>query len=86
MISTNESYREIAISRSGKTPDDVTIVRTGPDPDRLWRGPADPDLRRGHRYLAAYIGVMGPQDGVDIVIRAADIVVHELGRTTSPSR
>ena len=23
---------------------------------------------------------MGPQDGVDIVIRAADIVVHELGR------
>ena len=24
---------------------------------------------------------MGPQDGVDIVVRAADIVVHKLGRT-----
>ena len=56
----------------------MTVVRTGPDPDRLRRGPAHPELRRGRRFLAAYIGVMGPQDGVDIVVRAADIVVHEL--------
>ena len=80
VISTNASYREIAISRSGKAPADVTIVRTGPDPERLNRGPADPDQRRGHTYLAAYIGVMGPQDGVDIVVRAAGILVRELGR------
>ena len=39
-----------------------------------------PELRRGRRFLAAYIGVMGPQDGVDIVVRAADIVVHQLHR------
>ena len=81
VISTNDSYREIAIGRSGKAPRDVTVVRTGPDPERLKRGPADPELRRGHRFLAAYIGVMGPQDGVDIVVRAADIVVKKLGRT-----
>ena len=80
VISTNASYREIAISRSGKAPADVTIVRTGPDPERLQRGPADPDQRRGRNYLAAYIGVMGPQDGVDIVVRAAGILVRELGR------
>jgi glycosyltransferase involved in cell wall biosynthesis len=81
VISTNDSYREIAIRRSGKSPADVTVVRTGPDPDVLRRGPEDPAQRRGHRFLAAYIGVMGPQDGVDIVLRAADIVVHQLGRT-----
>jgi glycosyltransferase involved in cell wall biosynthesis len=80
VISTNTSYREIAINRSGKPAADVTIVRTGPDPERLKRGPEDPELRRDHRYLAAYIGVMGPQDGVDIVVRAADIVVRELDR------
>ena len=80
VISTNASYRDIAINRSGKAPGDVTIVRTGPDPDKLKRGLEEPELRRGHKYLAAYIGVMGPQDGVDIVIRAADIVVRELGR------
>jgi glycosyltransferase involved in cell wall biosynthesis len=80
VISTNDSYREVAIKRSGKKPADVTVVRTGPDPERLRRGEPHTDLRRGRRYLAAYIGVMGPQDGVDIVVRAADVVVHELGR------
>jgi glycosyltransferase involved in cell wall biosynthesis len=80
VISTNDSYREIAIARSGKLATDVTIVRTGPDPQRLRRGKAWPELRRSHRFLAAYIGVMGPQDGVDIVVRAAGIVVHELKR------
>jgi glycosyltransferase involved in cell wall biosynthesis len=80
VISTNDSYRDIAISRSGKSPADVTVVRTGPDPDRLKRGEAEPGLRRGRRHLVTYIGVMGPQDGVDIAVRAAGIVVHELHR------
>jgi glycosyltransferase involved in cell wall biosynthesis len=80
VVSTNDSYRDVAITRGGKAPRDVTVVRTGPDPDRLRRGEPDPALRRGRRFLAAYIGVMGPQDGVDIVIRAAAIVVNELGR------
>jgi glycosyltransferase involved in cell wall biosynthesis len=80
VISTNDSYREVAIRRSGKRAGDVTVVRTGPDPDRLQRGPEDASQRRGRRYLAAYIGVMGPQDGVDIVVRAADVAVNELGR------
>ena len=81
VISTNDSYREIAIRRSGKPPAAVTVVRTGPDPDSLRRGQEHAELRRGRRFLAAYIGVMGPQDGVDIVLRAAEIVVHKLGRT-----
>jgi len=81
VIATNESYRDIAVVRSGKPAADVTVVRSGPDPQRLTRGEVQPELRRGRRFLAAYIGVMGPQDGVDIVVRAADVVVHELGRT-----
>ncbi|MGW5190174.1 glycosyltransferase family 4 protein [Kribbella sp. NPDC004138] len=81
VISTNDSYRRIAITRSGKANHDVTVVRTGPDPDKLLRGAADESLRRGHRHLVTYIGVMGPQDGVDIVVRAADHIVNTLGRT-----
>lgn len=80
VIATNDSYRAIAIERSGKPEGKVTVVRTGPDPGRLRRGPVVPELRRGRRFLAAYIGVMGPQDGVDIVVRVADIVINELGR------
>jgi glycosyltransferase involved in cell wall biosynthesis len=81
IIATNDSYRRIAIDRSGKPSGDVTVVRTGPDPERLRRVQAAPELRRGRRYLAVYIGVMGPQDGVDIVVRVADIIVNELHRT-----
>ena len=86
VISTNDSYRRIAITRSGKANHDVTVVRTGPDPDKLRRDSSGADesrqmLRRGHRYLVTYIGVMGPQDGVDIVVRAADHIVNKLGRT-----
>ena len=80
VLATNESYRRIAIERSGKLPGDVTVVRSGPEPDRLRRGPADPALRRGRAFLVAYLGVMGPQDGVDIVVRAAEVVVHKFGR------
>jgi glycosyltransferase involved in cell wall biosynthesis len=80
VIATNDSYREIAMTRGGKRAEDVTVVRTGPDLRRLQSGEADPELRRGRRFLVAYIGVMGPQDGVDIVVRAADIVVNQLGR------
>jgi glycosyltransferase involved in cell wall biosynthesis len=80
VISTNDSYREIAITRSGKRADEVTVVRTGPDLRRLRPGEPDAELRRGHRFLVAYIGVMGPQDGVDIAVRAAGIVVNKLGR------
>ena len=64
VISTNDSYRDVAITRSGKVPADVTVVRTGPDPEHLRRGEPSTELRRGRRFLAAYIGVMGPQDGV----------------------
>ncbi len=81
VISTNESYRAIAIRRGGKEPHDVTVVRTGPDPQVLTPVAPVPSERRGRTYLAAYLGVMGPQDGVDIVLRAADHVVHTLGRT-----
>ena len=80
VIATNDSYREIAMTRGGKGADEVTVVRTGPDLRRLRPAEADPELRRGRPFLVAYIGVMGPQDGVDIVVRAADIVVNKLGR------
>jgi glycosyltransferase involved in cell wall biosynthesis len=81
VISTNESYREIAMRRGGKSADDVTVVRTGPDAELLRAGSPDPQLRRGRAHLVAYLGVMGPQDGVDLAMRAAHVVVHELGRT-----
>jgi glycosyltransferase involved in cell wall biosynthesis len=80
VVSTNASYADIAIRRGGKAPTDVTVVRTGPDAQRLRRKAPVPALRHGRQHLVAYIGVMGPQDGVDLAVRAAAHVVHDLGR------
>ena len=80
VVSTNSSYAEVALRRGGKSPADVTVVRTGPDPERLRPRAPVPDLRRGRAHLVAYIGVMGPQDGVDLAVRAAAHVVHDLHR------
>ena len=81
VISTNESYREVAMRRGGKAPEDVSVVRTGPDPEVMKPGTLVPSERRGRDHLVAYLGVMGPQDGVDVVLAAADHIVHTLGRT-----
>ena len=70
VISTNESYRDIALQRGGMREADVVVVRSGPDLDDFVRVAPDPTLRRGKRHLLAYLGVMGPQDGVDYALRA----------------
>lgn len=80
VLSTNESYRRVALERGHIHPDRVHIVRSAPDLDRFVMREPDPRLRRGKAHLAAYLGVMGPQDGVDHALRALALLRHELGR------
>lgn len=81
VVATNGSYRKIALRRGRRHEANITVVRTGPDPDKMSRGEPDPNLRRGHRYLLAYLGVMGPQDGVDLALHAMHYIVHNRGRS-----
>jgi len=80
VISTNNSYRRVAMSRGAKHPRDVTVVRSGPDTIAMQPMAPDSTLRRGREHLAVYLGIMGPQDGVDIALRALDHLVHKQGR------
>lgn len=80
VISTNESYRRIALTRGRKAPGAVQVVRSAPDLTRFRPREPEPALRRGKRYLAAYLGVMGPQDGVDGALRALAHLRHGRGR------
>jgi glycosyltransferase involved in cell wall biosynthesis len=70
VISTNQSYRRLALERGGMDPANVFVVRNGPDLDHFTPLPPDPGLRGERRFLLAYLGVMGPQDGIDHAIRA----------------
>jgi glycosyltransferase involved in cell wall biosynthesis len=76
VISTNDSYRATAMRRGNMASADITVVRTGPDPERLRPRAPNPAWRRGRRYLCAYLGIMGPQDGVDLALRAVAELVR----------
>ncbi|RSM50291.1 glycosyltransferase WbuB [Amycolatopsis balhimycina DSM 5908] len=81
VISTNESYKQVARIRGGKRPEDVFVVRSAPVVERFHEVPAEPELKKGKPYLLAYLGVMGPQDGVDYALRALEKLRDEVGRT-----
>jgi glycosyltransferase involved in cell wall biosynthesis len=80
-IATNESFRKVALERGGKSPDQVFVVRSGPDLKRLRRQEPEPALRQGRRHLIGYLGVMNNQDGVEYVLEAMRHIVHDRGRT-----
>ena len=95
-IATNESYRKIAIERGGMDPAKIYVVRSGPKLDRLRIVPPVPLLKKGRRYLVGYIGVMGKQEGIDLLLRrfrqlvckksqAAFLVGSIFVRTATPS-
>ncbi|GAB1508231.1 glycosyltransferase family 4 protein [Actinophytocola sp. KF-1] len=80
VISTNESYREAAITRGGMAPDKVFVVRSAPIIDRFRQVEPEPELKKGKPHLLCYLGVMGPQDGVDYALRSLSLLRDELGR------
>jgi glycosyltransferase involved in cell wall biosynthesis len=81
VISTNESYRDVALSRGGKRPEDVFVVRSAPAVERFRQVPPEPELKHGKPHLLCYLGVMGPQDGVDYALRSLAVLRDELGRS-----
>lgn len=80
VISTNSSYKDIAVQRGGLAPDSVFIVRNGPDLDTFKPVRPKPELKRGKRYLIGYVGTMSTQEGLDILVDVAGHI-KGMGRT-----
>ena len=79
VMSTNDSYKEIALARGHKSPEDVFVVRNGPDLKTFQLVPQNPALKYGKRYLVGYVGAMGEQEGLDILVNVAEHI-RSLGR------
>jgi hypothetical protein len=77
-IGVNEDLRDRMIDAGG-SPDRVSIVSNGPVLSWVDRSAPDPSWRR-HAHLVCWIGKMGRQDRVDLVVRMAEYVVRDLGR------
>jgi glycosyltransferase involved in cell wall biosynthesis len=80
VIATNQSYKNVAIQRGHVPEENITVVRNGPALDRLKLVDPDPDLRNRGAIIIGYIGVMGPQDGLDYLLRALSQMINVLGR------
>lgn len=79
VMATNNSYKEIAMTRGGFSPEDVFVVRNGPDLDTFKAVPPVPSLKNGKPYLVGYVGNMGAQEGLDILLEAV-AHIRSLGR------
>lgn len=77
-IATNESFKEIAVARGGKRPEDVFVVRNCPDLNNLKRRPQAPEVKFAQPFVVVYVGFMGPQDGLHLLVDSIEhIVKHE---------
>lgn len=79
-IATNESYKRIAIERGKMRPDDVFVVRSGPDLSRVRNVPPQPSWKNGRDFMVGYVGVMGEQEGIDLLLESVRHLVHDKGR------
>jgi glycosyltransferase involved in cell wall biosynthesis len=80
VIATNESYKEIAVKRGGKRPEEVFVVRNGPDLNKFRVVPAMSGLKKEGEVLVGYLGNMNLQDGVEYLVHAAHEIVMRRGR------
>jgi glycosyltransferase involved in cell wall biosynthesis len=80
VMSTNNSYKDIAVRRGGLASEDVFVVRNGPDLEVFKPAPSKPDLKYGKRYLIGYVGTMSTQEGLEILLDVADYI-KGVGRT-----
>ena len=79
-IATNDTFKRIAVDRGGMSPDDVFIVRSIPDVSRFTRTDPNMALRNGRKHVVGYVGIMGAQDGVNLLISAMSDIVHNQKR------
>lgn len=80
VISTNQSYRQIAMERGSKKSEDIFVVRSGPDLNRLHVMPPNPAWKKGREAMVGYVGVMGDQEGIDLLLESAREIIFDRGR------
>jgi len=79
-LATNGTFKSIAITRGGMEPERVFVVRSVPDLSRFKRVAPNQAIKNGRKHLVGYVGIMGSQDGVDLLIAAMDVLVNARGR------
>ena len=80
-MATNGSFKKIAVERGRMDPEDVFVVRSAPRIETFLPGPGDAAYRKGAGTVLGYVGVIGQQEGMDLLVDAADHLIRGLGQT-----
>lgn len=80
VLCVNRTLRSVIVQRGALSPDSVSVVGNGPVLSRTTPRPPRLDIKNGRRFLACWVGLMGPQDHVDLALSAIHHVVHTLAR------
>ncbi|MDQ0381539.1 glycosyltransferase family 4 protein [Amycolatopsis thermophila] len=70
IVTVNGALRDMIRDRGGEATGEVTVVGNGPVLARVRGHRPDPSLKDGKRYLCCWAGLMGPQDGLELVLPA----------------
>ncbi len=81
VISTNAAFQNVAIGRGNKKKEDTSVVYSAPDLARMPFVSANPALKKGASKLLLWVGMMGSQDGVDLLLQAMQILRGDLKET-----
>jgi glycosyltransferase involved in cell wall biosynthesis len=76
-IATNESYKQIAIQRGKMPADKVQVVRSGPSLERIQLTPGNEKYKKGRSYLVGYVGVIGVQEGLDLLLESVKHLISK---------
>ena len=76
-IATNESYKKLAIDRGKMDSDKIQVVRSGPKLDRFKLQKPKNKFKKGRKYLVGYLGVIGEQEGIDLLLESAKHICQE---------
>ena len=79
-MATNESFRKIAITRGKMKPEDVFVIRSAPKVETFLPGPGNRDYRKGAATVMGYVGVIGQQEGMDLLVQAAEHLIRKLDK------
>lgn len=80
LITTNSSYRDLIVDRHSIDPSKIFIVRNDPSPV-AFTSDRPPEEKIEGKYFLIFLGMVNPQDGMDVMCEIMKTIVIDMGRT-----
>jgi glycosyltransferase involved in cell wall biosynthesis len=81
VITTGGAYKELEIARGGISPAKIAMVRNSPNLERIQNLKlSNAPINEGKEITLGYLGYLGPQDGLDLMLKSLYHLVYNLGR------